>query len=45
MGYDFLAIIIGYLLGAVPNIGIVIMALLLGPAISYVGKKLAPYLN
>ena len=45
MGYDFLAIIIGYLLGGIPNIGIVIMALLLGPAISYVGKKLAPYLS
>lgn len=45
MGYDFLAIIIGCLLGGKPNIGIVIMALLLGPAISFVGKKLAPYLN
>ena len=44
MGYDFLVIVIGCLFGGKPNIGIVVMALLLGPVIAYVGKKLAPYL-
>ena len=45
MGYDFLVIIIGCLFGGKPNIGIVVMALLLGPVITFVGKKLAPYLK
>lgn len=45
MGYDFLVIIIGCLAGGKPNIGIIVMALLLGPVITFVGKKLAPYLK
>ena len=36
--FDFTAIAIGILCGGKPNIGIVLMALLLGPVISVVGK-------
>lgn len=45
MGYDFLVIIVGCIFGGKPNIGIILMALLLGPVITFVGKKLAPYLK
>lgn len=38
--YDFLAIIVGVLLGGKPNIGIILMALFLGPVITVVGKFL-----
>ncbi|WP_024865268.1 YczE/YyaS/YitT family protein [Butyrivibrio sp. FCS014] len=38
--YDFTAIVIGILLGGKPNIGIVLMALLLGPVITAVGRFL-----
>jgi uncharacterized membrane protein YczE len=38
--YDFLVIVIGVLFGGTPNIGIVLMALFLGPIISVVGKFL-----
>ena len=40
MGYDFLVIIIGVLFGGIPNIGIVLMALFLGPVIQIVGNFL-----
>ncbi len=40
MCYDFLVIIIGILFGGTPNIGIVLMALFLGPVISIIGKFL-----
>lgn len=38
--YDFLVIVIGILFGGTPNIGIILMALFLGPVISVVGKFL-----
>ena len=38
IAYDFIVIVIGILFGGKPNIGIVLMALLLGPVISAVGK-------
>ena len=38
--YDFLVILIGILFGGKPNIGIVLMALFLGPIITVVGKFL-----
>jgi uncharacterized membrane protein YczE len=38
--YDFLVILIGMLFGGTPNIGIVLMALFLGPIIQIVGKFL-----
>jgi uncharacterized membrane protein YczE len=38
--YDFLVIIIGVLFKGTPNIGIILMALFLGPVISVVGKFL-----
>lgn len=38
--YDFLAILIGLLLGGSFQIGTILMALLLGPAVTFVGKKL-----
>ena len=38
MVFDFTAIVIGILCGGRPNIGIVLMALLLGPVISAVGR-------
>ncbi len=38
--YDFLVIIIGIIFGGTPNIGIILMALFLGPVISVVGKFL-----
>ena len=38
--YDFLVILIGILFGGTPNIGIVLMALFLGPIIQFVGKFL-----
>ena len=38
--YDFLVIVIGVLFGGKPNIGIVLMALFLGPVITVVGKFL-----
>lgn len=40
IGYDFFAILVGILLGGHPNIGIVLMALFLGPVISVMGKFL-----
>jgi len=40
MCYDFLVILIGMIFGGTPNIGIVLMALFLGPIISAVGKFL-----
>ena len=40
MCYDFIVIIVGILFGGTPNIGIVLMALFLGPIISIVGKFL-----
>ncbi len=40
MCYDFLVILIGMIFGGTPNIGIVLMALFLGPVISAVGKVL-----
>ena len=40
IAYDFLVILIGVLLGGKPNIGIVLMALFLGPIITVVGKFL-----
>ena len=36
--YDFAAIVVGVVLGGKPNIGIVLMALFLGPVITVVGK-------
>ena len=42
--YDFLVIVIGSVLGGRPNIGIVLMALFLGPIISIVGKMLNKYI-
>ncbi|SEG38856.1 Uncharacterized membrane protein YczE [Butyrivibrio sp. Su6] len=44
MAYDFLVIIVGVLFGGTPNIGIVLMALFLGPVITVVGKKLNDYI-
>ena len=38
MAWDFSAILVGILVGGVPVIGIVLMAIFLGPAISLVGK-------
>ncbi|MDC7294664.1 MULTISPECIES: YczE/YyaS/YitT family protein [unclassified Butyrivibrio] len=40
IAYDFLVIAIGVALGGKPNIGIVLMALFLGPVITVVGKFL-----
>lgn len=41
--YDFLVIVIGILFGGTPNIGIILMALFLGPIISVVGKFLGKH--
>lgn len=38
--YDSLAIVVGMLVGGTPTIGIVLMAIGLGPAITLVGKKM-----
>ena len=38
MAWDFSAILIGWLVGGIPIIGIVLMAIFLGPAITLVGK-------
>ena len=38
MAWDFSAILVGYLAGGVPVVGIVLMAVFLGPAISFVGR-------
>jgi hypothetical protein len=38
-------IIIGCLFGGTPNIGIILMALALGPVITAVGKKLSKFLG
>lgn len=43
IAYDFLVILIGVLFGGTPNIGIVLMALFLGPVISVVGKFLGKH--
>ena len=43
--WDGLAIVIGILFGGVPIVGIILMALFLGPLISLVGKKLTPLLS
>lgn len=40
IAYDFLAILIGMLFGGTPNIGIILMALFLGPVITIVGRLL-----
>ncbi|MCR4901866.1 MAG: hypothetical protein K6A23_03335 [Butyrivibrio sp.] len=45
MAYDFLVIIIGCIFGGKPNIGIILMALALGPVISFVGKHMGKILN
>ncbi|MEE1038227.1 MAG: hypothetical protein U0K95_03590 [Eubacterium sp.] len=45
MGYDFLVIFVGWLFGGKVQIATILMALLLGPVISTIGKKLAPLLN
>ena len=41
--YDFLVIVIGVMFGGTPNIGIILMALFLGPIISVVGKFLGKH--
>lgn len=41
MGFDFLVILIGVLLGGTPTVGNILMALLLGPVITMVGKQLS----
>ncbi len=38
MGWDFAAILVGILAGGTPVVGILLMAIFLGPAISLVGK-------
>lgn len=43
IGYDFLVIVIGVMFGGTPNIGIILMALFLGPIISVVGKFLGKH--
>ncbi|AOZ95760.1 YczE/YyaS/YitT family protein [Butyrivibrio hungatei] len=43
IGYDFLVIVIGIMFGGTPNIGIILMALFLGPIISVVGKFLGKH--
>ena len=43
--WDGQAIIIGILFGGVPIVGIILMALFLGPLITLVGKKLKPLLS
>ena len=43
IAYDFLVILIGVLFGGTPNIGIVLMALFLGPIITVVGKFLGKH--
>ena len=40
MAYDFIVIIVGVIFGGTPNIGIILMALFLGPVITAVGKQL-----
>ncbi len=40
IAYDYLAILIGIAAGMTPNIGILLMAVMLGPAVSLVGKKM-----
>ena len=44
IAYDFLVIIIGCIFGGTPNIGIILMALALGPVITAVGKRLNKFL-
>ena len=43
IGYDFFVIVIGVMFGGTPNIGILLMALFLGPIISVVGKFLGKH--
>ena len=43
--WDGLAILVGILFGGVPIVGIILMALFLGPLITLVGKKLTPLLS
>ena len=43
IGYDFFVIVIGVMFGGTPNIGIILMALFLGPIISVVGKFLGKH--
>lgn len=45
MSYDFFVIFIGWIFGGKVQIATVLMALLLGPVISAIGKKLDPFLN
>ena len=40
IAYDLLVIVVGVVLGGKPNIGILLMALFLGPVITVVGKFL-----
>ncbi|SCY63761.1 YczE/YyaS/YitT family protein [Butyrivibrio sp. INlla14] len=40
IAFDFTAIIIGIIFGGIPNIGMILMALFLGPVITLVGKFL-----
>ena len=44
IAYDFLVIIIGCIFGGTQNIGIILMALALGPVITAVGKRLNKFL-
>lgn len=41
--FDFTAVLIGVLCGGIPNLGIILMSLFLGPVISAVGKLLNKY--
>ena len=43
--WDGLAIVVGIVFGGVPIVGIILMALFLGPLITLVGKKLMPLLS
>ena len=43
--WDGLAIVVGIIFGGVPIVGIILMALFLGPLITLVGKKLKPLLS
>ncbi len=40
IAFDFTAIIIGIIFGGIPNIGMILMALFLGPVITLVGRFL-----
>ena len=42
--YDFTAVLVGVLFGGIPNIGIILMSLFLGPVITAVGRLLSRYI-